>query len=333
MGGEVFRIKYRLVLRVASPLLAVLLVSAPAAAQQYPSKPVTLVNGTQGTGTEAAARAWMNCAAGEKLAGQPFVLQNKPGANGVVAAQFMRQQPNDGYTLMISGTSNMTIVPFTFKQLPYDPEKEFEGGAMFGVTYLVLVANAQSGIKTVKDMADAARANPKGLDIAVPSLAGSGRMLAAATVENLKLNAQLVATQGEAGAVTALLGNHMPLSVLILGTVQPHVDAGKMIPLMVFAEQRLPSMPQAPTVIEALGDRTMARSAWIGITAKAGGPPEVVKGIETWTRACLQSPEFTSVLQLAGFTPRFVPASEYAQKVRSDIVFWRSWIDKLGISN
>ena len=192
------------VCRAAIGGLALAVSAWPAVAQKYPSKPVTLVNGTQGTGSEAAARAWINCVSSDKLASQPFVLLNKPGANGVVAAQYMRQQPNDGYTLMVGGISNMTIVPYTFKQLPYDPEKEFEGAAMFGVTHLVLVANAQSGIKSVKELVDSAKTSPKGVDIAVPSLAGSGRMLAAATVAHLNIKAELVATPGEAGAVIEL---------------------------------------------------------------------------------------------------------------------------------
>jgi len=305
----------------------------PAFAQKYPSKPVQLVNGTQGAATEVAARAWMECASKERLAGQPFVLQSKPGANGVVAATFMRQQPNDGYTIMIGGMSNTTITPFTFKRLPYDPEKEFEGAAMFGVTSLVLVASAQSGIKNAQDLQAAARAAPKGIDFAVPSIAGAGHMLSAAVVANLGIKAELVATKGEAGAVTALLGNQMPLTVIVTGTAQPHVDAGKLVPLMVFAEKRLPSMPTVPTVIEALGDANLAHSAWIGITTKAGGPPEVVKAIESWTKSCLESPEFVQQLSNAGFLPRFVSTNDYARIVRNDIVFWKQWIDKLGISN
>ena len=76
----------------------------------------------------------------------------------------------------------------------------------------------------------------------------------------------------------------------------------------------------------------MARSAWIGITAKAGGPPEVIKSLESWTKACLETPEFTRTLVGAGFTPKFVPASDYASTMRSDIAFWKHWIDRLGIS-
>lgn len=314
-------------------LASIALVAAPAFAQKYPNKPIQLVNGTQGAATEVAARAWMECASKVKLAGQAFVLQSKPGANGVVAATFMRQQPNDGYTIMIGGMSNTTITPFTFKRLPYDPEKEFEGAAMFGVTSLVLVANVQSGIKSARDLQVAANAAPKGIDFAVPSIAGAGHMLSAAVVANLGIKAELVATKGEAGAVSALLGNQMPLTVLVTGTAQPHVDAGKLVPLMVFADKRQPSLPTVPTVIEALGDTSLAHSAWIGITTKAGGPPEVVKAIESWTKSCLASPEFVQQLANAGFTPRFVPASEYGRIVRDDIAFWKQWIDKLGISN
>jgi tripartite-type tricarboxylate transporter receptor subunit TctC len=302
-----------------------------AISDNYPSRPIQLVNSTQSASTEVAVRAWVDCVSGEKLANQAIVVQDKPGANGVVAASFMRQQPNDGYTIMLSGMSNTTITPFTFKNPPYDPEKEFEGAAMFGMASLVMVANLQSGIRDIDSLKRAAAAAPKGIDIAVPSIAGAGHMLAAAVVSNLKLKAELVPTKGEAGAVTLLLGGEAPLSVLVEGTALPQVRGGRLVPVLVFAEKRLASMPQVPTVTEALGEASLAHSAWIGITTKAGGPPEVVKALERWTRACMDDRAFTQALTNAGFTPRFVSASDYARVVREDISFWRAWIVKLGI--
>ena len=319
--------------RAALAALVIAGILQPAAAETYPSKPIHLVNSTQSAATERAVRAWMNCVSGEKLANQPIVLQSKPGANGVVAATFMRQQPNDGYTILLGGMSNTTITPFTFKRPPYDPEREFEGAAMFGMASLVMVANVQSGITDVDTLKRAAAASPKGIDVAVPSIAGAGHMLAAAVVSNLKLKAELVPTKGEAGAVALLIAGELPLSVLVEGTALPQVKAGKLVPLMVFGASRLDSMPQVPTVIEALGDRSLAREVWIGITTKVGGPPEVVKALERWTRACMDDPSFTQGLTMAGFRPRFVPANDYARIVREDIKFWKAWIEKLGISN
>lgn len=306
--------------------------SQSALADKYPSKPIQLVSSSQSAATEAAVRAWGDCVSGEKLANQPIVLQAKPGANGVVAINFLRQQPNDGYTIMLGGMSNTTITPFTFKRPPYDPEKELEGAAMFGVASLVLVANVQSGIRDIGSLRRVAAAAAKGIDVAVPSIAGAGHMLAAAVVSHLKLKAELVPTNGESGAVTLLLGGEIPVSVLVEGTILPQVNAGKLVPLLVFADKRLSSMPQVPTVVEELGDPSLAHSAWIGIMTKAGGPREVVKALEEWTRACMGDPAFTQALAGAGFKPRFVPASDYARVMREDILFWKTWIARLGIA-
>ena len=323
--------------RAGSPAHAAILalvlsgVAQSALADKSPSRPIQLASSSQSPATEAAVRAWADCVSGEKLAGQPIILQAKPGANGVVAANFLREQPNDGYTIMLSGMSNTTITPFTFKKPPYDPEKEFEGAAVSGVASLVLSANVQSGIGDIESLKRAAAAATKGIDLAVPSIAGAGHMLAAAVVSNLKLKAELVPTKGEAGAVTLLLGGEIPLSVLVEGTVLPQVNAGKLVPLLVFADKRLPSMPQVPTVAEELGDPSLAHSAWIGITAKAGAPAELVTSLEAWTRACMNDPAFTQALAGAGFKPRFVPAADYARVVREDIAFWKTWIARLGI--
>lgn len=307
--------------------------SQAAHAEQYPSRPIQLVTSSQSGATEAAVRAWMDCVSGEQFANQAIVLQAKPGANGVVAATFMRQQPNDGYTIMLGGMSNTTITPFTFRKPPYDPEKEFEGAAMFGAASLVLVASAQSGITDVETLRRAAAAAPDGIDVAVPSIAGAGHMLAAAVVSKLRIQAELISTKGEAGAVTSLLAGEMPLSVIVEGTALPQVKAGKLVPVMAFSDARLDAMPEVPTVTEALDDPSLARSAWIGIATKAGGPPEVVRTLESWTRSCMENPAFRQGLANAGFRPRFVPAGDYARIVREDIAFWKSWIQRLGISN
>src|SRR5205085_2537699 len=116
-----------------------------------------------------------------------FVLQNKPGANGVVAAQAFKQLPSDGYSIMVAGMSQTTITPFIFKRQPYDPETEFEGAAMFGVSSLVLVANAQSGIRSVKDLVAAAKANPQGIDIGIPAVASPAHLLSAAIAAKLDI--------------------------------------------------------------------------------------------------------------------------------------------------
>ncbi|MGB3072104.1 MAG: tripartite tricarboxylate transporter substrate binding protein [Ottowia sp.] len=323
----------RLVSRLTMVLCAALL-AMPVLADKYPVRPVTLVSPLPaGASTDVVTRAWMNCASNAKLAGQQFILMNKPGANGVVAAQSMRQVPSDGYTIMVAGMSQTTITPYTYKKMPYDPQKEFVGAALFGESTFVLVANAQSGIKSIKDLQAAAKASPKGIDFGIPAISSPAQLLSAAVAGKLGIQSTLVPMAGESGGITALLGNQIPVMVFLTGSAAQHIDSGKFIPLMTFTEQRMSEYPNVPSVVEALGDPTLARTAWIGITTKAGSPPEVTKAVDGWTKACLETPEFNQALKNALFTPKYVGQAEFANIVKRDIEFWSPWVKKLGISN
>jgi tripartite-type tricarboxylate transporter receptor subunit TctC len=318
--------------RSAVAVFAAALVTLPAVADKYPNRPVTLVSPLPaGASTDVVTRAWMHCA--EKLSGQPFVLQNKPGANGVVAAQALKQLAPDGYAVMVGGMSQTTITPFIFKRQPYDPEKEFEGAAMFGVSSLVLVASAQSGIRSIADLVAAAKASPKGIDIGIPAVASPAHLLSAALSTKLDIKSELVPLAGEGGGIASLLGGQVPAMVFLTGSASQYIDSGKFVPLMAFTEQRLPEYPEVPTVVEALGDASLARSAWIGITTRAGSPPEVARSLDAWTKSCMSAPEFNQALKSALFTPKYVGQVDYAAVVRRDIAFWKPWIGRLGISN
>ena len=317
-----------------STLLPVVVACACAAAhaQSYPTHPVTIVSPLPaGASPDVATRAWMNCA--EKLAGQPFVLLNKPGANGVVAAAAMRQAPADGYTILLGGMSQTTITPFIFKKQPYDPEKEYQGAAMFGTSPLTMVASAQSGIKSVEDLVAYSKTHNGGVDIGIPAVASPAHLLSAAVASKLGIQSTLVPLAGEAGGITSLLAGQVPVMVFLTGSAAQYIESGKFVPIMNFTEKRLAAMPNVPTAVEALNDPTFVRTAWIGMTTKVGSPPEVVRNVDAWTKSCLQTPEFTQALKNAYFTPQYVSSKEYPEIVRRDIAFWRPWIAKLGISN
>lgn len=324
----------RLAASALPALLCAVFAATPALADKYPSKPVQLISPLPtGGSTDVATRAWMSCASQDRLAGQPFVLLNRPGANGVVAANHMRQQPNDGYSLLVAGMSQTTITPFIFKKQPYDPEKEYEGAAIFGVTSFMLMANTQSGIKSLKDLQAYAKAQPKGIDLGIPAIATPAHLLSAALAEKLGITATLVPQGTEPNGILAMLSGQLPAMIFVIGSVAPQIEAGKLVPLMTFTEKRLPQYPNVPTVGEALGDSTLVRLGWLGITTKAGGPKDVVRSVESWTKTCLDTPDFQQALRNALFTPTFIGAAEYAEMVRKDIAFWRPLIQRLGISN
>jgi len=235
-------------------VLATALAALPAAADKYPSRPVTLVSPLPaGASTDVVTRAWINCV--DKLAGQPFVLQNKPGANGVVAAQAMKQLPLDGYSIMVGGMSQTTITPFIFKRQPYDPEKDFEGAAMFGVSSLVMVASAQSGIRSINDMVAVAKASPKGIDIGIPAVASPAHLLSAAVAGKLGIKSELVPLAGEGGGITALLGGQLPVMVFLTGSASQYIDSGSVNIFRGFESCRI----CAPDGVDNDGNREGAR--------------------------------------------------------------------------
>jgi tripartite-type tricarboxylate transporter receptor subunit TctC len=276
-------------------------------------------------------RSWMACA--EEIGGQPIVLVPRPGANGVVAANAVKLAPADGYTLMIAGMSQTTITPFIYKKQPYDPLKDFHGVALFGDTPLVLVTNTQSGIRNLKDLQAYASARPKGMDVGHAGMAHTSHLLGAATVAKLGINGTLIPFAGEAAATTALMGGEIQAMVMVAGTAAPFIETGKIVPLLTFSKQRLPRLPNVPTVVEELNDPALARSGWIGITAKAGTPQEAINAVESWTKTCMESPAFRQALERAQFTPYFVAQKEFGEVVRRDSEFWKVWINRLHISN
>lgn len=301
------------------------------AADKFPTKPIQLISPLPvGGSTDVATRAWMTCA--EKIGGQPIVLQNKPGANGVVAASAFRQLPNDGHGMFVAGMSMMTITPYIFKKQPYDPVTEFEGTAIYGATPFMLVANTQSGIKDVKGLVEFAKKGT-GIDLGIPAIASPAHLLSAGLMDRLTFKANLVPMGSEAQGITSLIGGQIPAMVFVVGSAQQFVASGQLVPLMVFTEQRLPQFPNTPTVVEVLGDASMIRLGWLGVAVKGGGSKETVKTVEAWTKSCLDTPEFQQALRNALFTPRFISATEYKEMVRKDTEFWRPLITKLGISN
>jgi tripartite-type tricarboxylate transporter receptor subunit TctC len=312
-------------------MLAAQLAVPAGAADKFPAKPMQLVSPLPtGGSTDVATRAWMSCA--EKIGGQPFVLQNRPGANGVVAASAFRQLPNDGHSLFVAGMSQMTITPYIFKKQPYDPATEFEGTAIYGTTPFMLVANTQSGIRDMKGLVEFAK-KANGIDLGIPVIASPAHLLSAALADRFAFKATLVPTGGEGQGITNLIGGQMPAMIFVVGSAQQFVASGQLVPLMVFTEQRLPQFPNTPTVVEVLGDATMVRMGWLGVAVKGGGSREVIRTVESWTRACLETAEFQQALRNALFTPRFINATEYKEIVRKDTEFWRPLITRLGISN
>ena len=261
----------------------------------YPNKPIQLIaQQPPGSQSEAISRIWAECVA--KDLGQPVVVINKPGANGVIATAFLKSQPADGYNVMTVGMSQMTITPYVYKNLPYNPYTDFDGVAVLSVSPLILVASTQSGIKKLSDIPAIAKGMAGGVNYGSPGKGSPAHLFSADVASRLQAEATHVPFVGEAAGVTALLGGQIQLMTLTSGTAGPLINDNKVVPLAIFAAERDPAFAKVPTIVETLGAKDLAKPGWLALVTKAGTPPAILKRLGDATERCTSDEQYRTKL-------------------------------------
>lgn len=283
-----------------------------------------------GSGSDAMTRAWAECTA--RQIGQPMVVQNKPGANGILAINHLKGLAADGGTVMSIGMSQMTITPFVHRQMPYDPLKDFDGVAVIGTSPLVLVVPAGSGIQRLADLDKVAKSQAGGLNFGSPGKGSPAHLLTTALAEAMHWPATHVPFVGEAAGLTALMGQQIQAMTLVIGTAAPQVKAGKLVPLAVFAGERSSLMPDVPTISEAGGPKALARPAWIAIVTKKGAPPELLGKLNEATNQCRSDNSYASRMAAMNVTLTPSKPGDVLAWAERDIAVWKPLIDKLGLA-
>ena len=283
-----------------------------------------------GSGSDAITRAWAECAA--RQTGQPMVVQNKPGANGILAINYLKGQPADGARVMTIGMSQMTITPYVHRQMPYDPIKDFDGVAVIGTSPLVLVVPAGAGVQKLADLEKVAKAQAGGLNFGSPGKGSPAHLLTTALAEAMNWPATHVPFVGEAAGLTALMGQQIQAMTLVIGTAAAQVKAGKLVALAVFAGERSALMPEVPTVAEAGGPKVLARPAWIAVVARKGTPPEALARLNEATNKCRADAAYAT--RMAGMNVTLTPSrpADVTAWAERDIAVCRPLIDKLGLA-
>jgi tripartite-type tricarboxylate transporter receptor subunit TctC len=330
----VYKFKPSTSLRVAAAACASALVVPHGAYAQaaYPNKLVQLIaQQPPGSQSEAISRIWAECAAREL--GQPVVVISKPGANGVLATNFLKSQPADGYTIMTVGMSQMTITPYVYKNLPYDVEKDFDGVAVLSTSPLLLVASTQSGIKKLSDISAFAAKKPGGVNFGSPGKGSPAHLLTAAVAHHLKAEGTHVPFVGESAGATALMGGQIDIMTLTSGTAGPLIKDGRIVALSVYTEAREKAFADVPTIVELTGSKDLARPGWLALVVKAGTPPAIAKRLGEATTNCVRSdPAYRTKLETVHVSPiESSPADVKAWTDRYSAVF-RPIITRLGLT-
>ena len=324
---------------MASALTVGVMAQAPAAFAQdaaagsngYPNRPIRLIVSQQAGGSsDTVARLWAEHAG--KAFGGSIVVENKPGAGGIIAAQQALAQPADGYTLMFGGVSQMVLNKFTYKPLPYDPEKDFTGVGMLTTVPFVLVANPETGFKSLDDLVKYAKAHPDKLNFASAGLGNSTQLAVELLQKKLGISMVHVPFKGEPDGVMATIGGQTQVMGPVVGTALPHIKAKKIVPLVVLAPKRLAELPDVPAANE-LGVKDFDYMGWSGIVAKSGTPVAIINKLNEATKAFHNSPEVQEKLKTMMVIPMAGPASQVMEVTKRDTAAWGPTLNSLNLSS
>jgi tripartite-type tricarboxylate transporter receptor subunit TctC len=277
-------------LRIALAALLLAVLAPFAAAQSYPDKPIrVLVPYPAGGGIDLIARVL-----GEELAkrwGHGFVVENRPGGSTIPAAQEAARAAPDGYTLLLTTDSTMSVNPYLFARLPYDPAKDFVPITQLVFLNQLLLAHPSLPANNLKELVALAKQKPGTLNYASYG-SGSQPHLAMETFKQLAgIDIVRVPYKGIPQAVPAAIAGEVQLTFSGAASSQGHIQAGRLKPLAIGGEHRLPLMPDVPTFAEQ-GYPGVPANAWFGFFAPAGTPAPIVAKLQSEIAAVLKSPEF-----------------------------------------
>lgn len=262
-----------------------LIVAAAAHAQPYPSKPIRLIIASSpGGGTDGIGRV-----VGDALAGvfkQPVVAENRGGASGVIASEALVKSAPDGYTLMVTQNGHTTN-PAMFKSLPYDTFKDFTPIAPLASSPLVLIATGATGVRSVKELLELAKRDPRAMTFAAPE--SSTRLAIEQLAQATSVDITALPYKGTGPAVADVAGGHVNFAVTTIASVLPFRSGGKLNVIAVMAPERTSFMPEVPTLGEQ-GLPGIDVRGWWGVFGPANMAPAFVEQLNATIRGVLNTP-------------------------------------------
>jgi tripartite-type tricarboxylate transporter receptor subunit TctC len=300
----------------AVALAACLAVPLPGFAQAYPSKLVTfIVPFPPGGVTDPVARM-----VGQKMSEsvkQSVIVENKPGASGIIAAEFVKRAPPDGYAVLMGFTGSHSVNPSLYSKLPYDPVKDFQPVTPLISTKHVLVVPAQSPAKSVADLVELAKKSPKGLTFASQGVGAGGHLLGEMLKARTGTNLSHVAYKGSAPALQDMLANRVDLFFDAIVTSLPHIRDGKLRALAVASPTRAAVLPNVPTMAEA-GFPGIEMDQWFGMFVPARTPAPVVAKLHDELVKAVRSPDVSGKITAQGLDVMTTTPDQFAALIREE---------------
>jgi tripartite-type tricarboxylate transporter receptor subunit TctC len=307
----------------------VLCSAAPAFAQAWPAKPIRILIGyAPGGVTDIVARSVAQ-PLGDAL-GQSVVVENRPGAAGVIATEIVAKSPPDGYTLLMFVDGN-SMMPAAIKGLQHDPVKSFAQVTILGRGSLVLVAHPSFAPNTLQELVQYGKAHPAELSFATPGKSGP-QHLAFESIKTLGgFRAEHIPYKGGGQAIVDVVGGQVKIGMLGMAPALPHIKAGKLKAIAVTGRERAPALPEVPTVAES-GFPGFEVAQWQGLVAPAGTPPAVVARLHAELVRIMRMPAIVEKLAAIGMdNSTSATPEEFTQWVQNETNRWPALFRAAGI--
>ena len=300
--------------------------SAPAA--DYPARPVTLVVAfTPGGPSDVLARILGKKL--EVLLGQPFVIENRPGAGGNIAAETVARSAPDGYMLLNGNNSILATNASLYKKINFDPEKDFMPISLLGTQPNILVVNPRVPANSMAELIALAKANPGKLNFASSGYGAAAHLAGELFKTEAKIDIVHVAYKGAAPALQDVIAGHVQMMFATSASVIGHITSGKLRPLAVTTLKRTPLLPNVATIDE-LGFKGFDATTWHGLVAPAGVPKDIIAALHRATVSALKDPEVSKSLEHLGVDIVGGSPEEFAAYIKSEIPKWSAVVKASG---
>ena len=300
--------------------LVLLAVPALACAQAYPARPIRIVVPYPPGGTsDILARS-----VGDKLGaalGQPIVVDNKPGANGNVGADFVAKAAPDGYTLLLADIGALAISPSVYPTLPFDPARDFAPVSLVAYSPHILVVNPGVPAQSVQELVALAKAKPGKLNFAISGVGGAPHLAGVEFALRTGVKWEYIPYKGGSQAIADVAGGQADVTLNGMLATYPLVKGGKLRLLGVSSAQRMSAIPDVPTIAES-GLPGFETGSWQGVVAPAGTPREVVARLNTEIGRILGAPEMREKLGVQGAEVRTNTPEQFGSFIRAEMARW-----------
>jgi tripartite-type tricarboxylate transporter receptor subunit TctC len=323
----------RRALLAALTLMAVFAAAAPAIAQtpdDYPNRPIRIiVPQAAGSGVDLQARVLAQKM--DELWGQQGIVENRPGANAIVGMEAAAKARPDGYTLIYAPISAVATNSFIYKKLPYDTFRDFAPITQTTANPMGAVASPGSGIRSIQDLVERARARPGQLNYGSFGIGNLTHMMGELLQFAADIRMMHVPYRGQTPAITDVLAGQIPVAFTTMAGVTDMVDTGKLNLLATFGQERDEQFPDTPTVVES-GYPGVIVVGWSGLLAPAGVPPQIMARIYTGMAKALAMPDVKdAILRQGSRAVRSGSPDEFARFIKSEAQKFHAVIKSAGL--